>query len=184
MVAHVEPARMKPLQLLARGERLGVGAQALVAAVPEHVALREITRVADRYRLRREHISHQNLGARTGPGNVLSVWAEHAQVCELVTAFGERRVRAEDVADRACDELDAWLASDAVVGEHLSDQLLLPLWLAGEGEFICGAPSLHMTSNAEVINAFGGARISIAPVKDGGALHRVSAEPGHATSGH
>ncbi|MBK6726410.1 MAG: RNA 3'-terminal phosphate cyclase [Xanthomonadales bacterium] len=172
IVATIRPSRLQPITLEARGERRGIGAEALVAAVPEHVALREITRIADRFKLRREQISHQNLGTRTGPGNVLSVWAEFEHICELVTSYGERGVSAETVADRAADALQAWLESDAVVGEHLADQLLLPMQMAGGGTFLCGQPSTHLRSNAELINRFDGARIDICA--EGGKGHRVS----------
>lgn len=172
IVAHIEPGPLAPLVLEERGARTGMGAHALVAAVPEHVALREITRVADRLKLRREQISHVDVGHRTGPGNVLSVWAEHEHVCELATSHGERGLPAETVADRACDALQAWIDSGAAVGEHLADQLLLPLWLAGSGSFITGAVSGHLATNAELINRFNGPRVAIEAID--GRLHRVS----------
>ena len=40
------------------------------------------------------------------------------------------------------------------VGEHLADQLLLPLALAGGGEFVTLPPSSHFTTNCEVIGRF------------------------------
>lgn len=172
IVATIRPSRLTPITLEARGERRGIGAEALIAGVPEHVALREITRVADRFKLRREHISHINLGTRTGPGNVLSVWAEFDEVCELVTNYGERGVSAETVADRAADALHAWLESEAVVGEHLADQLLLPMAMAGAGSFVCGELSSHLETNAELINRFDGARICMAAC--GKQKHRVN----------
>jgi RNA 3'-terminal phosphate cyclase (ATP) len=171
IVASVRPSTLTPIALDARGERREIGAEALVAGVPEHVALREITRIADRFRLRREHITHRDLGRSTGPGNVLSVWAEAEAVSELVTAYGERGVSAEAVADRAADALQAWLDSAAVVGEHLADQLLLPMLLAGGGSFVCGEVSGHLATNAELIRRFGAASIAITPGADG--THRV-----------
>jgi RNA 3'-terminal phosphate cyclase (ATP) len=47
-----------------------------------------------------------------------------------------------------------YLAADVSVGEHLADQLLLPLALAGGGSFLTLAPSLHARTNLEVIGAF------------------------------
>lgn len=172
VVAKIVPGVLKPIDIVERGARVGIGAEALIAAVPEHVALREITRVADRFKLRREAISHRDLGHRTGPGNVLSVYAEFEQVCELATAHGQRGVPAETVADQACDALQAWLDSGAPVGEHLADQLLLPMWLAGGGSFITGAVSGHLATNAELINRFDGPQVRIEPVAEG--MHRVS----------
>ncbi|MBK8070154.1 MAG: RNA 3'-terminal phosphate cyclase [Rhodanobacteraceae bacterium] len=172
VVAKIVPGALRPVEILERGARIGIGAEALIAAVPEHVALREITRVADRFKLRREALSHRDLGNRTGPGNVLSVHAEFEQVCELATAHGQRGVPAEAVADQACDALQAWLDSGAPVGEHLADQLLLPLWLAGSGGFVTGAVSGHLASNAELINRFEGPQVRIGGL--GAGLHHVS----------
>ncbi len=177
VVMIVEPGELTPLALLARGERIGIRAQALIAGVPEHVALRELTHVADCFRLRREHLQHVDLGSRTGPGNVLSVIAEYRNVSEVATAFGQRGVPAEAVAQGACDEIQAYVDGTAPVGEHLSDQLLLPLWLAGEGEFQTASISGHLQTNADLINRFDGPRVAIRPDGNG---HRVSvrASPG------
>ncbi len=38
--------------------------------------------------------------------------------------------------------------------EHLADQLLIPMVLAGGGSFRTTRPSLHTTTNAEVIQLF------------------------------
>lgn len=173
VVAHIEPSALTPLRLHERGARRALGAEALIAGVPEHVAVRETALVAERLKLRGDQIRHRDLGRRTGPGNVLSVYAEFEQVCELVTAHGERGLPAETVAERASDALEGYLSSPAVVGEHLADQLLLPLWLAGGGSFLCGPVSGHLSSNAELINAFGGPQIAIDALDASSGLHCV-----------
>lgn len=163
IVATIAPSRLRPIALEERGEHIGIGAEALIAAVPEHVALREINHVADRFQLRREQVQHRDLGALTGPGNVLSVWAEFAVVGELVTVYGARGVSAEDVAEHACNDLQRYLDSSAVVGAHLADQMLLPFMLAGGGSMLIDAPSAHLLSNAAVIEQFGGVRFECLP---------------------
>jgi RNA 3'-terminal phosphate cyclase (ATP) len=40
------------------------------------------------------------------------------------------------------------------VGEHLADQLALPMALAGGGSFTTGQPSSHLTTNLAVIERF------------------------------
>jgi len=40
------------------------------------------------------------------------------------------------------------------VGEHLADQLLLPLAVAGGGRFRCADLSLHASTNIDTIRAF------------------------------
>jgi RNA 3'-terminal phosphate cyclase (ATP) len=173
VVIDIEPATLRQIALNERGEARGIRAHAVVAGIPMHVALRELTTVADRFKLRREHIVERDLGSRVGPGNALTVIAHFAGISEVVTALGERRVSAEQVASSACDALQRYLDSPAVVGEHLADQLLLPMLIAGGGEFITDTPSLHLTSNAHVIEAFGAGRVSIEPIIPGERAHRV-----------
>ena len=70
-----------------------------------------------------------------GPGNIVMIAAEYGNLAEMATGFGQRGVPAEVVAKTA---LDCWMAYDntnAPVGEHLADQLLLPLAIAGSGCF-------------------------------------------------
>jgi RNA 3'-terminal phosphate cyclase (ATP) len=177
VVVEVQPGPLKPIELNARGKLAGIRAQAAVAGIPMHVALRELTAVADRFRLRREHLQEIDLGRRAGPGNALTVMARFDGITEVVTALGERRLSAEQVAAGACDTLEHYLSSAAVVGEHLSDQLLLPMLLAGGGEFIIDQPSSHLLSNADVITAFGLGTVSITacPCSQGGHSVRVDA---------
>lgn len=166
IVLQVQPGRLAPLRLLQRGQRLGIEALAITAGLPEHVGLREATTVADHFGLRRGQLQTLDLGPRAGTGNVLAIAARFDAVTEWVTRFGERGLRAEEVAARACAELDAYLAHDGAVGEHLADQLLLPLWLAGGGEFSTGTPSLHLHTNADVLHQFGAAEVQIEPQGD------------------
>jgi RNA 3'-terminal phosphate cyclase (ATP) len=67
------------------------------------------------------------------------------------------------------------------VGEHLADQLLLPLLVAGGGCFVTGRPSSHLETNAAVIRAFGAADVLIEPDEsDPQRRYRVSVAPrGH-----
>ena len=70
-------------------------------------------------------------------------------------SHGRKGYPAEDVADDALDELEDFLEARVPVGEHLADQLLLPMAIAGGGRFRTLAPlSLHATTNIETIAAF------------------------------
>ena len=48
-------------------------------------------------------------------------------VTELFTGFGQRGVRAETVASRVSDTAVHYINAEVPVGEHLADQLMLPL---------------------------------------------------------
>jgi RNA 3'-terminal phosphate cyclase (ATP) len=89
-----------------------------------------------------------------GPGNAVWIAARAAALTEVFTAFGQKGVTAEAVAGAAVAELVAWRDRGAPVGEHLADQLLVPLALAGGGAFRTGPPSLHATTNAQLIERF------------------------------
>jgi RNA 3'-terminal phosphate cyclase (ATP) len=160
--ATVAPASaLAPLELLARGEVRGRRARALVSALPRHVAERELRVVGERLGWDASCLVAETVRS-PGPGNAVSIEIESEHVTEVFTAFGERGVRAETVAGRAAAEALEYLASDAPVGRHLADQLLLPLALAGGGEFRALEPSLHARTQAEVIRRFLGVETEMA----------------------
>jgi RNA 3'-terminal phosphate cyclase (ATP) len=94
------------------------------------------------------------LSSREGPGNVLLVEVPLAGYSEVFTGFGERGLPAETVADRLAKVVRAFLDSGASVGEHLADQLLLLLALAGGGSFTTPQLSSHARTNMAVIRLF------------------------------
>ncbi|HEX2831426.1 MAG TPA: RNA 3'-terminal phosphate cyclase [Thermoanaerobaculia bacterium] len=144
----IEPATLRPIAILERGALLAKRARAAVANLPLEIAMRELHEVGW------EDARAETLAGARGPGNVLSLEAEFENVTEVVTGFGEKGVRGEEVARRARDEMQRYLDSNAAVGEHLADQLLLPMAIAGGGAFSTVEPSAHTTTNAEVIRAF------------------------------
>jgi RNA 3'-terminal phosphate cyclase (ATP) len=95
-----------------------------------------------------------------GPGNVLVLTLEYEHVTEVFTGFGERGRSAESVAEGAVREAREYLAREAPVVTHLADQLLLPMALGGLTRFITCEPTMHFKSNADVIHAFTGRRVT------------------------
>ncbi|HDP88422.1 MAG TPA: hypothetical protein ENN42_00435 [Thioalkalivibrio sp.] len=90
-----------------------------------------------------------------GPGNAAWVTVESAGITEVFSAIGRKGLPAERVAGRLVEEVCRYLDADAPVGPHLADQLLLPLALAGGGEFLATALTRHARTNAAVIACFG-----------------------------
>lgn len=88
-----------------------------------------------------------------GAGNVLELTIESEHAVEVVSAFGERGKPAGTVAAEAVSVAERYLVADVPIGEHLADQLLIPLALAG-GEMVTLTPSLHTTTNMRVIEQF------------------------------
>ena len=154
-LADIQPCeRLQPLQLADRGAVLARKAIAICADLPEHIARRELQTVAERLRWSDQELEARILPPGSGPGNCLHLVIQSQHVTEVFTGFGERGVRAETVAERTVQRLQRYLAADVPVAEHLADQLLLPLALAGGGEFVTLPPSPHAVTNMAVIRRF------------------------------
>ena len=153
LVATVTPTpALTPLSLGSRGEIRKIRAEAIVAGVPYGVARRELERICGQIAYVDTRV--RELPAREGPGNAVLIEIEHDGVTEIFSGFGEKGTPAETVADRVARQARHYLASQACVGEHLADQLLLPLALAGGGAFTTTTPSGHLRTNAQVIEKF------------------------------
>lgn len=151
--AQVTPvSAWQPLHLCERGEPLALTAIAIVAGVPVDVAKRELAAV--QAVLEDVNAEVRALSSREGPGNVLLLQEEYANVTEVIVAFGERGLAAEKVAELALKEILAYRNSNAAVGEHLADQLVLPMALAGQGSFTATALSSHLQTNMQVVQKF------------------------------
>lgn len=86
---------------------------------------------------------------------------ESDAVTEVFSAIGERGVRAESVAEGAVQEMRRYLKAGVPVGEHLADQLLLLLALAGSGSFTTLPLSQHARTQIELIPRFLEVRIEV-----------------------
>jgi RNA 3'-terminal phosphate cyclase (ATP) len=162
IVAHIQPcSTLQGIELYERGERQRNFAEAYIASLPMHIAERELKTVGELMSWRKEQLFVRGLSSHSGIGNALSIILEHEYVTEVFIGFGERGVSAETVAKTACDEALDYIASNAAVGPHLADQLLLPLALAGNGRFTMPAPTQHFTTNAAVIERFLPVRVQV-----------------------
>lgn len=152
MLASIEPGQGRSIDLIRRGEP-ELSATAVVSQLTRGIAERELKVLGRELGIPRERL--QVIQADSpGPGNVCWVTAQAGSVTELFTGFGRKNASAEQVASDVVAEVKAWLAHGAPVGEHLADQLLVPLALAGTGRFTTGAPSLHTLTNMAVIERF------------------------------
>lgn len=172
----VAPSRLQPLHLQAPGTVLAQQARALLAGVPGHVGERELARVERRLRWSDESLAMDWLDQDRGPGNALLLEVRCEQLTEVFCAFGASGVRAEQVADQAIDRLRAWQQSGTAVAEHLADQLLLPMALAGGGSLSTPNLSEHLQSNIEVLRSFLPLAIDVRKHASGGVEIRLEAQ--------
>ena len=155
VVASVTPhLALEKIALTERGERVCGRAEAVVAAITREIGERELKVVGAEMGWDSAQLFLNELPAEQGPGNAVIITLENGSVTEVFSAIGEKAVRAELVAKRAVRETRAYIASGAAVGEHLADQLMLPLAVAGGGCYTASAISQHAVTNAEVIARF------------------------------
>ena len=150
----VEPAAaLRPLELIQRGAPKRRAARAIVANLPRRIGERELAVTAQRLSWEKSCFAVEEVRSR-GPGNVLFLEVESDNVTEVFTGFGSRGVAAEAVAQGAVAEARHYLAANVAVGEHLADQLLLPLALAKGGVFTTLPPTRHTHTNIATIGRF------------------------------
>ncbi|MFH0982273.1 MAG: RNA 3'-terminal phosphate cyclase [Planctomycetota bacterium] len=148
------PASWRPLTLFERGLARHRRARAIVANLSPEIACRELRLVQRSLGWPDEVLYSEEAADSRGPGNVLLVELAYEQVTEVFTGFGARGVTAEQVAMRTVDEVRRYVKSDAPVGEHLVDQLLLPLALGAGGSFRAIDLTPHAKTNIDVIRTF------------------------------
>lgn len=147
-------AQLAPIELKDRGAIHTRRARALLSALPRHIAERELNHVRKRLNWDGAELLIEDVHDQRGPGNVVLIEVESEHVTEVFTGFGEMNVRAETVADRVAVEAARYIDSGVPVGEHLADQLLLPLALAGGGAFLTLPLTPHSLTNIDVIKQF------------------------------
>lgn len=164
----IQPSRLQAIELHRRGPLQRRIVRALVSNLPVSIAEREIKTVAESL----SWPASAEVVDALGPGNIVMIFAGYSNVGEMASAFGQRGVPAEVVAKTAVDCWQTYERTNAPVGEHLADQLLLPLAMAGSGSFSTIKPTLHTITNAEVIASFLPRKFRIEP-KSGG-VWRIS----------
>jgi RNA 3'-terminal phosphate cyclase (ATP) len=157
----------RSLELHERGHGIRRYAEAHIAALPISIGHRELEVIGRELGWSAGQLKLRGLPNDAGPGNVLTLTAEHEHVCEVITGFGERGVRAESIASAAALQMHEYLTGCAPVGEHLADQLLLPMALGRGGSFTTTKVSQHLRSNARIVERFTDWRVTIEPVVGG-----------------
>lgn len=163
----IEPGtEQRRLDMLERGSLHCQRAHALVVNLPQNIAERELKVIAQEMGWSNKQLQLETSTNAHSPGNVVTIEIESEQLTEVITGIGERGVRAETVAGRAVKEARQYLESEAPVGVHLADQLLIPLAIGAGGSYLTGPLSLHTTTNIEIIRKFLRVDITATPLTD------------------
>lgn len=155
IVIHVAGgAALRPLTLTTRAGERRIQARVLVAHLPEHVAEREAALLKDGLGL--DSVEIQTTGASPCAGNAVFVTITDpgSGLKEMFESLGAPRTPSEVVAQRAMEQARNFLKAGVPVGEHLADQLLLPMVLAGGGSFCTVEPSQHTLTQMRTLGEF------------------------------
>ena len=152
------PLGLAPIQLMQRGALREAYAECLHAGLPRGVAERELAVLQRGLGWSGDQLRDRALRGNEGPGNALLVVLRHEHITEVISAYGEKGVSAEQVAQQVLKEVRAYQAHQAPVGAHLADQLMIPLALAtlrGQpGQYWATELTAHAHTNAVVIAQF------------------------------
>jgi RNA 3'-terminal phosphate cyclase (ATP) len=164
---HIKPAKtLSPLHLEQRGEIVSRRIRAVVANLPYTIAEREVRTAAGELGWPDDCLQAHTLTGSLGPGNAISVFVTSEHVTDVFTSFGAKGISAENVAHEAAKQAKRYINSGAAVGEHLADQLLLPLAFAG-GSFTSTPLSGHATTGIQTIGRFGNAEFKVEQISKG-----------------
>jgi RNA 3'-terminal phosphate cyclase (ATP) len=157
--ATVYPAtRLGRLELLERGVVHGRTASALCAQLSGAIGVRQVRALSAALGWESKDCAPLMIFGTHGPGNALIATVESEHVTEQFTGFGERGLSSERVAARVVEAVRRYLSAEVPVGEHLADQLLLPLALGEGGAFRTLEPSRHCLTQLELVRLVLGTR--------------------------
>ncbi|MEM9471252.1 MAG: RNA 3'-terminal phosphate cyclase [Pseudomonadota bacterium] len=176
VVVEVKPGASRAYVKTQRTDILNQQVEAVFANLNVDIARRELAVVGKQCALGDEQLLLREVKSQ-GPGNALILTIEHDAGREVIAEFGVRGRSAEVVARSAAREAKAFLATNAVIGRHLADQLLVPMTLRGGGRFTTVKPSRHTVTNAEVIRKFCPGSITISHINEAGSLRSVEVTP-------
>lgn len=154
---------IKPVQVTGRGKLIQIrgisAASNLPWDIPKRQRQRFVGRLGSSYPL--NDIRSAVLPGQ-GKGTFLTVLLEFEKTTACFSSLGEKAKRAEIVADELVKQVEEYMAATGCVDAYLPDQLLIPLSFAnGQSSIQTPKITLHLMTNAEIIQQFMPVRISI-----------------------
>lgn len=159
VLAKVDPSvrRQNPLILLKKGQLMR-SLLIMIHAKAENAC----NKINDRLRPELKCVPVE-VTARKGPP-VLSAYFQYDNLTEMITVYHQRDIP-KTVANFS-NTVEKYQKSSAPIGEHLADQLLLPLALIGGGTYRTVSISKHFETNVLIIQMFLGQKIFVNKVDD------------------
>jgi len=173
VVVEIEPSStLEPIEVLERGEIVERIATIRTAKLRRRVAARELEALRQALPWSEECFHIESIEDSVGPGNVILLEVATDTAREITSSYGRLGVPSDRVAKEAVRELRSYLKSDAPVGVHLADQLLLPAVVAGGARIRTLPLSSHTRTQCEVIQEF--VEVEIDATQAGGDIWEIT----------
>ena len=156
IVADIRPtAELRGFPMLDRGPLISKRVESLIASIPAMIADKELTHIRDATGWDQSTFSTVPISKADGSGNALIATLEFQNSTEVFWCPGQKRVSSEQIAQGVLDQIQDYVSAEgAFWGEHMADQVMLPLALAGGGSFTTTVFTDHSMTNADVIEKF------------------------------
>ncbi len=157
---HLGPSTPEPIDLEERGglEAVRIYSTEADALADRGVAHRQAEGALERLDLESEGLEVAErvevTSASPGPGSAVVIRVDCGDSLAGFSALGERGKPAEDVGEDAADATNRFFEGDTPVDEHLGDQLLVFLALAG-GRVRLPAVTEHVRTSLALLEEFG-----------------------------
>lgn len=145
--------RNKRIELISPGKFLGAETQSVVSRIPCEIAEDECKTIVKAARFEIKNSKAYSVSS-AGPGNVAWARLDFDDSRAMFTGFGELGVSRQRVAADIFKPANDFFSSNAAIDEHLADQIIVLMALCGGGKFTTTKPSLHTTTNLDIIKKF------------------------------
>jgi len=165
------PVKLRPINLVSRGEVVRVKGISHCVKLPKHVAERQ-AKAAEEF-LKNSGIKqpieidleyyNPDKDPHLGPGSGIVLWSETDNGALLGSdALGAKGKSAEEVGTEAAKKLVSELSTKAALDTHMSDNIIIYLALAnGKSEITGSSLTLHTYTVIEIVKTLTGAEVEV-----------------------
>jgi RNA 3'-terminal phosphate cyclase (ATP) len=147
----VEPSKLKGVEILERGELIGIFGKCVLSKLRDDIlereerGIKEIFEDARIEKIRRDSISE---------GTAVTVWANYKNTVLGYDLIGEKGKRAEEVGREAAKGLMEEILKKGCIDKFMSDQILIYMAMAGNSKVLISEITDHAKSCFKVISNF------------------------------
>jgi RNA 3'-terminal phosphate cyclase (ATP) len=149
----VKPGTLAPAAIVERGKVLARRALVRLSKVPARIGERALAVLEGRLRWGKPAFGLDEVEAES-IGNLVVVTIKHEHVTHVDAQLHDPEQPAEVTAHALANRVDLYLAGTAPVSQHLADQILVPMAVAGGGSFRTFELTRHAHTTIDVVQAF------------------------------